>query len=256
MTSETGIKGYDPMEKQEYVLVATDSQRTMEDDQGKILRKGYDMKKLILPQTKNQIIAYAGLNLHQAGVDYPEEIKRNLSRLHNSKNLSSENLEKIFEEINFQLKKVKGENTYILGIEEKGKINLKAYDKNGLSKNLLFTSAGEGQKFLDDFIGNRLKKTKMDEKGVIMPLSEAMILSMQGLNYAAKNDEYTGGNFNFGILTKDKRCTFTNFAKIDKSIGYRGVEDLYYKSEKEKIKLIKEINNEFRGNRLEDLIFT
>lgn len=235
MSSQLGIKGYDPVKNTEYILLATDSQSTIKDENEEIVDIGYNAKKIINPKDKSTIISYTGLNLTQENVNYPKKIKKNLESLMNSKNLSKDKIEKIFQEINEETSKLDGDNTAIIGKNEED-LNLLAYDINGLSEPILFSSGGTGMEYLTPFVGNRIKKMDMANKGVILPIEEAMILAMQGINYTAKYDEMTGGNFNFAILTPNKRINISNFGKIDESKGFRDIEKLYKKLEKEKLK--------------------
>jgi len=150
MTSELAIKCFDPNFKKEYILILADTQSNIYRDEKFIPEENIKINKFLNTKDNRYLIAYSGNSLYNEKIN-PAIINENYRKITDEKNLSFGELENSLKNINSKLSEIDTPNTFLIA-NNLGKLSLDAYDINGLQKDELFFSAGNGSKEINKWI--------------------------------------------------------------------------------------------------------
>ncbi|NCN86259.1 hypothetical protein GW932_00330 [archaeon] len=250
MTTGISLHAYDKDFKKEYILLASDSQRSTQLN-NMILAKSYDAKKILYNEKSNFFISHSGRQLTNSMnnsintiINYDQLIyESNLS-----KGMIFDILDK-FEEPFYS-------NHYHFAINEKGKLSLNARaipenfcNPKIIEKNIFCSWIGTGGEFIQEFILDEVLKSKKNENGFLeIPLKHSLDFFYSSLCNASKKDQYTGGNMQIGVLEKNNSSLIYDFAPLEIKEDFYTIENRNLESlRKENINLSKSLDKILLG---------
>lgn len=229
MTTNIGVKAFDPDSRRNYILLIGDSEGSWEDDG--LERFAYNLKKIHINKGKNFMFAYAGETYN-----FRKEYK---SILKSKKIIESQDLIQTFLKIRKQGFK---KNTYICAQNQKGTLSLFSLVGNFLV-GVEYLCNGSGREFVQDSMNEiwNFSKWINGKKVIVCPWTESIPFCFRVLQKASgKNkDKYTGGHMDIGIMTSKGSSIYRNFASLSKCNAH----DVKEKIRKEKKNLEKIFSN-------------
>lgn len=236
MTTLVGIKAHEPNLKKDYVLLASDSRWT-----NKGYRDfGYNSKKIFSNSNKNLIIGHSGVYLFSPkNFFYSEEkeiIKNFISKKYG-------HLDDVFED----MEEMNKENVidFIFGIRGNDgpelcffykklwnpfeKFLVSKQDKKFFNINFELYSKWESNNICVAGSGSDFAYEKLTRELMLVPkINDHFVISVENLLNSVrssiieskKNDVYTGGMMNLGILTNENTFTYQNFMDLDEKRNF------------------------------------
>jgi len=219
MTTNIGVKAFDPNYKENYVLLVADSQGTWKDEG--LERSAYNQKKIYLNKGKNFMFASAGTTNN-----FIFEYK---SILKSKEVINSEKLIKTFSNIN---KQNFNDNTYICAQNQNGIVSFFTLFENRLVE-AEYLCNGSGKKFIQKSMDEILEFSRWmnRERIIVCPLKEVISFCFNVLQKASKKDKYTGGHMDIGIMTSKASIICYNFESLrdkeTKELKRKNIESLF-----------------------------
>lgn len=249
MTTILGIRGYDPIIKKEYVLLASDTMWSVKSNKefGFDSKKfGFDSKKIFYNQYKNLLIGHAGTEFFGNRNSFKEKRLNAISDCLKKPHLKESEVQKT-------LKKINADNSFIFGLAAANKISLnsaqdhyfkikgkKLFRYRFKESNILYYSMiGSGNLYAFEKIKDFLESSKKRKNDMIVPLKDTLINFYKGLIEATKKDGFTGGEMDVGVLTKAGVFLKRNFANLNQEEDFYEIKERNIKEIKEEIKTSK-----------------
>jgi hypothetical protein len=253
MSSVIAAIAWDPIEKQPYGLMGSDSQVSIEGEDGEHIRNEYDARKISISKDKSRLIGHAGIYLNSKKEHYSEKIKTQLNMLNGLINPTKKDLERIAKKINESLLKEYEYSTNLLFMDySNGNINFHEYLEK-FRPNIVTRAIGSGEEYMIERFPELISKY-VKNKTIICPMKELVQIFIRTLNYA-KKDEYTGGNMSLGIKTPAHTLLETNFTELDENANEKNAKDMYLESTQKLVANLSKKYPSLKEKSLENLIF-
>lgn len=229
MTTAIGIKGYDPILKKSYILLASDSKWTNKQERD----FGFDAIKIVYNKNANMILAHAGTALFNSDNKFYKDTIKKINNLEN-KNYSKN--EEIFKDLNQINKDAKCAFLFASNINSNLSLNYvrkkdfkilnKKLFKKNINKDIISGFIGSGHKFADGEIKktlNLLPRTNDNEYEI--KLSNLLQLINKGLIESSRNDINTNGHIDIGVLQNNGYMKVRNFSNLHEYEDFQTSKD-------------------------------
>ncbi len=216
MTTIIGVTGYNK-KAEKYVLFASDSQASEFGKDDRLTGCRYNAKKIFTNLTESMMFAYAGDVIFPPKKNENPKLREETQKLISLEKSPTWVIRSSFDELN-RIKK----NQYLFA--NQSDLMLHSYNVSpfGVESNLSYEGAGSGY----EKIPPTLKKINPEspwghEMGIqISDVGKGRFQNVLRESFgiileAAKSDEFTGGHFDFGLITGNGVFIKRNFAELD-----------------------------------------
>lgn len=222
MTTIIGINAYDQGNKREYSLFASDSKMSAKNKEGEVIKSVHNARKINYNPRSKFIFANSGLPLDPDIRKYSSKERYFYEKLLNQRDLSEGEISHILKNLG---EKVKKENSFLLARDTGDEITMDFFGGNSEKKGLYSAMIGSGNLYASSVIKDKLGLAISNSKGKRnLPLKEALKLCYEGLMESSKEDIFTGGHMDIGILSKNNLFLLPRVASLNKKEDFYGVE--------------------------------